>query len=378
MKEIYEMNGAGRSIREIARELEVSRNTVRRYLKSPEAMRSKLRRRRGSKLDPYTEYIDRRMSEGLENCVVLHRELRGLGHDGGYSILKGYVSPWRRQRQPEATLRFETAPGEQAQVDWGSLSYLGEDGKKYRVWVLVMTMGWSRACYVELVRKADTAAFIQCHVFELTQALELYQAYQGKIAECDREIEAQLERFEDRSDGESPAANGKKRNQKNAPRFDAQSHPHRMTGVDLTQIDGVDADTALKVTSEIGTDLSKWPSAQHFASWLGLSPNNRITGGKVISSRTKPNAHRAALALRLAANALHRSDSARGAFLRRKKAQLGAPQGHHGHGPQAGQNHLLDAEVWPAIRGRRRRILRQPVPATGAPLRQTQSSAARL
>ena len=91
MKEIYEMNGAGRSIREIARELEVSRNTVRRYLKSPEAMRPKLRRRRGSKLDPYTEYIDRRISEGLENCVVLHRELRGLGYDGGYSILKGYV-----------------------------------------------------------------------------------------------------------------------------------------------------------------------------------------------------------------------------------------------------------------------------------------------
>ena len=164
------------------------------------------------------------------------------------------------------------------------------------------------------------------HIFELTQALELYQAYQGKIAECDREIEAQLGRFEDRSDGEPPAANGKKRNQKNAPRFDAQSHLHRMTGVDLTQIDGVDAYTALKVISEIGTDMSKWPSAKHFASWLGLSPNNRITGGKVISSKTKPNANRAASALRLAANALHRSDSALGAFLRRKKAQLGAPK----------------------------------------------------
>ena len=61
-------------------------------------------------------------------------------------------------------MRFETAPGEQAQVDWGSLSYIGADGKQRRVWVFVMTMGWSRACYVELVRKADTAAFIQCHV----------------------------------------------------------------------------------------------------------------------------------------------------------------------------------------------------------------------
>ncbi len=73
------------------------------------------------------------------------------------------------------------------------------------------------------------------HIFELTQALELYRFYQDKIAECDREIAAQLERFEDRSDGEPPAPNGKKRNQKNAPRFDAQGQLYRMTGVDLTR-----------------------------------------------------------------------------------------------------------------------------------------------
>ena len=166
----------------------------------------------------------------------------------------------------------------------------------------------------------------QEHLFELTQALELYRTYQAKIAECDREIEAQLEQFEDRSDGEPPAPNGKRRNQKNAPRFDVQSHLYRMTGVDLTRIDGVDSYTALKVISEVGTDMTKWPSAKHFASWLGLSPNNRITGGRVISSKTKASANRAAAALRLAANALHRSDSALGAFLRRKKAHLGAPK----------------------------------------------------
>ena len=99
-----------------------------------------------------------------------------------------------------------------------------------------------------------------------------------------------------------------------------------MTGVDLTRIEGVDGFTALKVLSEIGTDMTKWPSAKHFASWLGLSPNNRITGGRVISSKTKACANRGAAALRLAANALHRSDSALGAFLRRKKAHLGAPK----------------------------------------------------
>ena len=164
------------------------------------------------------------------------------------------------------------------------------------------------------------------HIFELTQALELYRFYQDKIAECDREIEAQLERFEDSTDGEPPAPNGKKRNQKNAPRFDVQGQLYRMTGVDLTRIDGVDAYTALKVISEIGADMTKWPSAKHFASWLGLSPNNRITGGRVMSSKTKASANRAAAALRLAANALHRSNSALGAFLRRKKTHLGAPK----------------------------------------------------
>ena len=164
MKDIYEMNGAGHSIRGIARELDVSRNTVRKYLKTPEAMAPKARKRRASKLDPYTEHIDRRMGEALENCVVLLQELKELGHDGSYTILSEYVRPRRRRRQPEATMRFETGPGEQAQVDWGSLSYIGEDGKKRRIWVFVMTMGYSRACYVELVRRADMAAFIQCHV----------------------------------------------------------------------------------------------------------------------------------------------------------------------------------------------------------------------
>ena len=164
------------------------------------------------------------------------------------------------------------------------------------------------------------------HIFELAQALELYRTYQDTIAQCDLEIQAQLERFEDRSDGQPPAPNGKKRNQKNAPRFDVQSQLYRMTGVDLTRIDGVDAYTALKVVSEVGTDMTKWPTAKHFASWLGLSPNNRITGGKVMSSKTKASANRAAAALRLAANALHRSGSALGAFLRRKKVHLGAPK----------------------------------------------------
>jgi hypothetical protein len=99
-----------------------------------------------------------------------------------------------------------------------------------------------------------------------------------------------------------------------------------MTGVDLSKIDRIDGYTALKIISEVGLDMTRWPTTKHFTSWLGLCPANKITGGKVLSSRTKPSANRAAAALRLAANSLHRSNSALGAFLRRKKTQLGAPQ----------------------------------------------------
>lgn len=119
---------------------------------------------------------------------------------------------------------------------------------------------------------------------------------------------------------------GRKRSQGNSPKFDVRTHLYRMTGVDLTATDSVDSYTALKIVSEVGLDMSRWPTVKHFASWLGLSPNNRVSGGRVMSSRTKPSANRVAAALRLAAYALHRSDSTLGAFLRRKKTQLGAPK----------------------------------------------------
>ena len=88
VKEIYDMKGAGCSTREIAQRLGIARNTVRKHLNTPEAILPKHRKRRTSKLDPYVEYIERRLSEGLENCVVLQRELESLGYQGGYSLLK--------------------------------------------------------------------------------------------------------------------------------------------------------------------------------------------------------------------------------------------------------------------------------------------------
>ena len=164
MKELYELSGEGRSMRAIARELGISRTTVRRYVRSPEVPKPKPRAKRGSKLDPYTEYIDGRLLDGLYNCVVLLREIRELGYQGGYSTLKSYVHRRRRPRQPKATVRFETGPGEQAQVDWGVLSYIAENGRRRRMWAFVMVLGFSRAIYVELVRRADVATFIRCHI----------------------------------------------------------------------------------------------------------------------------------------------------------------------------------------------------------------------
>ncbi|MDE0132013.1 MAG: IS21 family transposase [bacterium] len=164
MKDLYEMRGEGRSIRGIARELGISRNSVRKYLRSSGVPRAKPRPRRASKLDGYTDYIDGRLSEGMDNCAVLLRELRARGYAGGYTILKDYVQPRRRPRQPRATVRFETEPGEQAQVDWGSLSYVTREGRKRRMWAFVMVLSWSRAIYVEFVRRADAATFMRCHV----------------------------------------------------------------------------------------------------------------------------------------------------------------------------------------------------------------------
>ena len=141
VRELYELKGKGRSIRGIADDLGISRATVRKYVRSPELPKPKPRAKRGSKLDAYKEYIDVRLAEGPENCVVLLREIRELGYDGGYSTLKNYVYPRRRPRQPKATMRFETGPGEQAQVDWGVVSYEGEDGRRHRMWVFVMVLG---------------------------------------------------------------------------------------------------------------------------------------------------------------------------------------------------------------------------------------------
>jgi transposase len=163
------------------------------------------------------------------------------------------------------------------------------------------------------------------HLFALRQALELYEVYQAQIAACDREIERQLASFAPVVEGEPPAPKRGANAAKESERA-LRTHLYQMTGVDLTQLDGIQATTAVVLIAEIGCDMSRWPSAKHFASWLGLCPGTKVSGGKVLASRTKRVANRAATALRLAASSLYRSRSALGAYFRRLKARLGAPQ----------------------------------------------------
>ena len=162
------------------------------------------------------------------------------------------------------------------------------------------------------------------HLFALKQALDAFDFCGTQLAECDAQIQAQLQALHVRED--APAQGKKRGRARNARKFDLRTQLSLMSGVDLTRIDGIDVTTALAVVSEVGADLSKVPSDKHFASWLGLCPGTKITGGKVMSGKTKRCANRAAQALRLAAAALRSSQSALGAYYRRLCARMDKPK----------------------------------------------------
>jgi transposase len=164
------------------------------------------------------------------------------------------------------------------------------------------------------------------HLVELKLCYAMWKEYQTVIAELDRAIEAHLKTM--RKAG-LPALPPKPRTRGRAshePRFDVRQALYALTGVDLTAIEGLDAIHALTLVSELGTDFSKWPTVKHFASWLGLCPNWKKTGGKVKNSNTRKGKNRAAHAFRLAAFALMRSKGYLGAYLRRQRSRLGAPK----------------------------------------------------
>lgn len=178
----------------------------------------------------------------------------------------------------------------------------------------------------ELIAKSLVGDYRPEHLFTLRSALESYRHFRDQIAACDLQIQGMLAQFQSRPNPQpkAPVKSSHKKPQRNEPRFDVAGEMHRILGVDLTGVDGLQASTVHTLFSEIGPDLSRFPSGKHFCSWLGLSPDNRVSGGRVLSSGTRKVNSRAAYALRLAAQCLHRSQSALGDYFRRMRARLGA------------------------------------------------------
>jgi hypothetical protein len=159
--------------------------------------------------------------------------------------------------------------------------------------------------------------------------MEMYDTYQRRVAECDQELQKHLRAFAATVPTpvkEALPPKKKKKQNKNNPHFHLADELQRITGVDLTRIDGVDVIVAQTLVSEVGLDMSRWKTEAHFASWLGLCPDNRISGDKVLSRGTRHVLNRAANALRLGASTLLKSQTYLGAQYRRLRSKLGAPK----------------------------------------------------
>ena len=166
-------------------------------------------------------------------------------------------------------------------------------------------------------------------LFVLGQEVELYRVYQKKITECDRQLHKHLESFGSKVDLKShPIGPRPKRKgtSKNAPQFDLRTELYRITGIDWTQVNGLDVITAQTVMAEAGVDLSEFNTERKFSSWLGLCPTNERSGGKILNRRTRKVVNRASVAFRNAASSLIRSQSYLGAQYRRLRTRLGAPK----------------------------------------------------
>ncbi len=198
--------------------------------------------------------------------------------------------------------------------------------------------------YVDNRIKADRRTIVKSlkgnwrreHLFLLKENYEMYQFIQQRIERCDQELEMYLQQQEagnnegegttkvEPLEGEGVKKKKKKRKEKNEPNFNVREYLKRIHGVDVMKIYGIGANTALEVLAETGTDLSKWENEDKFVSWLNLCPNNKISGGKLISSTLlKKRAGGATKAFRAAANGLQRSDHWLGDYFRRKKAKGG-------------------------------------------------------
>jgi hypothetical protein len=182
-----------------------------------------------------------------------------------------------------------------------------------------------------MIAKALTGTRKDELIFVLQQAVVIYDVYTAQIAVCDTQIETYLQTMEARSGDpdaplpDLPRAKADSKS-KNAPSFNARAQYARLLGVDLVAVMGLSASSVQTIISEIGTDMSRFPTVKHFGAWLGIAPRNDISGGKVLRSRTQKVVNRATQAFRQAAQAVSRSDSAIGAYYRAMRARKGPQQ----------------------------------------------------
>jgi hypothetical protein len=180
------------------------------------------------------------------------------------------------------------------------------------------------------IQKALEGDYREEHLFVLRQAFSLYGTYEEKINACDEQIVRETATLSDKVDPQHkplpPRKEGRPASKDKMQGQDMREVLYRKFGADLTAIEGIGVTTALVVLTEVGPDVSGFKTEKHFCSWLGLCPDNRISGGKVLSSHTRRVINRASDALRMAAVTLERSQSALGGFYRRMKGRLGAAE----------------------------------------------------
>jgi transposase len=161
---IHDLYRKGVSISEIARRTGHDRKTIRSVLQQPVVPVPKPARPRPRKIDPFIPYLEQRIADGVLNARKLCRELQARGYPGRETQVRLFLKPYRQARQAAATVRFETPPGQQAQVDWGHFGVIDHYGKRRPLYAFVMALGFSRAMYLEFTVSADSAWFLRCHL----------------------------------------------------------------------------------------------------------------------------------------------------------------------------------------------------------------------
>ena len=162
---IRDLYRKGVSISEIAKRTGRDRKTIRQTVQAPDILPpQKARQPKARKIDPYVSYLEQRMAEGVLNARKLYGEILAQGYPGKESQVREVVHDRRPERPPEACVRFETAPGEQGQVDWGHFGFITHHGRTCRLYGFVMTLGWSRASYLRFTVSLDSTWFIRCHL----------------------------------------------------------------------------------------------------------------------------------------------------------------------------------------------------------------------